>query len=297
MKATTEQISEMMMKYNDFAAKVSEMIVVKADTTKTYEELDKLIKHATDLNKSKSLEIVLSFMGKASDQTFLGEKITQITGWLTTLSDLITGKVREYLVNFKGFDNGWFWLGSLIDNLIVKLNNLYTAANRSATFTTNYVTNGVPPTTSGNSTTTVESGGGGGGYEYADNSGSVGLVDSIQYAAEGGSIPGTGTGDTVPAMLTPGEFVVKAPVVRGLGEGFFHFVNSLKSFSVPRFNMGGLVQSFAGGGLVKNREVFTLNLQSGSATLPLTVMGKPSSVRQSLRQFEKEISRMRLSRG
>jgi hypothetical protein len=83
-----------------------------------------------------------------------------------------------------------------------------------------------------------------------------------------------------------------------LGEGFFHFVNSLKSFSVPKFNMGGFVQSFAQGGSVRRDEgTMTLNLQFGAAKLPLRVVGNPNTTRQMIRSFEKELSRMRLSNG
>ena len=46
---------------------------------------------------------------------------------------------------------------------------------------------------------------------------------------QGGVVPGTGNQDTVPAMLTPGEFVVKKDVVGILGLPFFERLN--KSFS------------------------------------------------------------------
>jgi len=36
------------------------------------------------------------------------------------------------------------------------------------------------------------------------------LIGSFMFFAEGGVVPGTGTGDTVPAMLTPGELVLNA---------------------------------------------------------------------------------------
>jgi hypothetical protein len=113
--------------------------------------------------------------------------------------------------------------------------------------------------------------------------------------AGGGSVPGSGDGDTVPAMLTPGEFVIRKSAVQGFGEGFFHMVNRMKSFSMPKFNMGGIVQAFANGGSVRNNEIFTLNLQAGAAALPLQVMGNPANMRQQIRQFEKELSKMRLS--
>ena len=46
---------------------------------------------------------------------------------------------------------------------------------------------------------------------------------------QGGVVPGTGNQDTIPAMLTPGEFVVKKDVVGVLGLPFFERLN--KSFS------------------------------------------------------------------
>ncbi len=56
----------------------------------------------------------------------------------------------------------------------------------------------------------------------------------------------TGT-DTVPAMLTPGEWVVPRNVVQRLGVGFFSALNSLKA---PMGILGQHVQRFAQGGMV-----------------------------------------------
>ena len=54
----------------------------------------------------------------------------------------------------------------------------------------------------------------------------------------GGRIPGTGTSDTVPAMLTPGEFVVNASSAQA-NLGLLHSINK---GGVQRFNKGGEVQ-------------------------------------------------------
>ena len=53
----------------------------------------------------------------------------------------------------------------------------------------------------------------------------------------GGSIPGTGNRDTVPAMLTPGEFVMKKSAVDKYGAGFMSSVNS----GLAHFANGGPV--------------------------------------------------------
>ena len=74
--------------------------------------------------------------------------------------------------------------------------------------------------------------------------------------AAGGRVPGSGTGDTVPAWLTPGEFVTRKASVAKYGTGLFQALNS---GAIPRgffrglgFALGGLVETprgFAAGGL------------------------------------------------
>jgi TP901 family phage tail tape measure protein len=69
----------------------------------------------------------------------------------------------------------------------------------------------------------------GGGRRQRANRGGV-----IHFAT-GGSVPGTGNRDSVPAMLTPGEFVMRKQAVKNIG------VDSLN-----RMNRGG-IQGFGGG--------------------------------------------------
>ena len=47
------------------------------------------------------------------------------------------------------------------------------------------------------------------------------IQPSTQFAADGGAIngPGTGTSDSIPALLSDGEFVMTADAVRGAGGG------------------------------------------------------------------------------
>jgi hypothetical protein len=75
--------------------------------------------------------------------------------------------------------------------------------------------------------------------------------------ASGGMIPGSGTGDTVPAMLTPGEFVNRRASVDYYGTGLFSALNNRMLprdlFSRMGFAVGGLVGDrlhFADGGMV-----------------------------------------------
>jgi hypothetical protein len=72
------------------------------------------------------------------------------------------------------------------------------------------------------------------------------------YAATGGQVPGSGNGDTVPAMLTPGEFVVRKKAAKALGLTNLQALNNFDKFA-----KGGLVMAptipkvpaNAGGGL------------------------------------------------
>ena len=80
--------------------------------------------------------------------------------------------------------------------------------------------------------------------------------------ARGGMVPGQGNRDTVPAMLTPGEFVIKKSSVKKLGQ------DTLAQMNNNRFNVGGaaLRQEFA-----KSRP--------GLSTKTLGGEGVPGSIR------------------
>ena len=54
--------------------------------------------------------------------------------------------------------------------------------------------------------------------------------------ATGGVVPGVGNTDSVPAMLTPGEFVIRKKAVQAYGAD-----------NLARMNSGGLVQKFRNG--------------------------------------------------
>jgi tape measure domain-containing protein len=75
----------------------------------------------------------------------------------------------------------------------------------------------------------------------------------------GGQVPGTGTGDTVPAMLTPGEYVIRRDVAQRIGYGL---LDSINGGFVPRMSMGRL--AFASGGMVPEIKVPPLQPQNQS---------------------------------
>lgn len=69
--------------------------------------------------------------------------------------------------------------------------------------------------------------------------------------ASGGQVPGSGQGDTVPAMLTPGEFVVRKSVVNKIGSGFFEWINGGGLFNslAGHYANGGMVNAAGSGGV------------------------------------------------
>lgn len=81
----------------------------------------------------------------------------------------------------------------------------------------------------------------------------------IQRLAEGGNViasifqhmtgriygPGTETSDSVPALLSHGEFVVRAASVRKFGQSFFEAVNAGFMPAIPRLAAGGMVANAA----------------------------------------------------
>lgn len=76
----------------------------------------------------------------------------------------------------------------------------------------------------------------------ADGGGWIGgILSAIGYAGGGlVSGPGTSSSDSVPAMLSNGEYIIRADVVSLLGRGFF---DKLNAGIMPHFNVGGIVDA------------------------------------------------------
>lgn len=78
-----------------------------------------------------------------------------------------------------------------------------------------------------------------------------GFLSSLGFAS-GGSVPGAGTGDSVPAMLTPGEFVINKRSASLLGSGFLQWLNgggAVNSQITPAMMGGGNLTIIANGQL------------------------------------------------
>lgn len=80
----------------------------------------------------------------------------------------------------------------------------------------------------------------------------IGEIDTKGFAT-GGRVPGVGSTDTVPAMLTPGEVVIKKRSVEKIGASNLLYAN--ETGRLPGYNKGGKVRpdgryGFVGGGLI-----------------------------------------------
>ncbi len=112
--------------------------------------------------------------------------------------------------------------------------------------------------------------------------------------------PGTETSDSVPALLSHGEFVVRAASVRKFGEGFFAALNAgFLPHALPN------IPRFAAGGAVANA-VAQATMGSGASSAPVRdvvdlrfhVGGKPHTVQSSRETAMQLASALReLSRG
>lgn len=76
----------------------------------------------------------------------------------------------------------------------------------------------------------------------------------IRGYASGGYVPGTGDSDTVPAMLTPGEFVIRKKAVAAIGADNLHRMN--------KYAHGGSVQKFKDGRRVKKIQTTDTNINN-----------------------------------
>lgn len=98
-----------------------------------------------------------------------------------------------------------------------------------------------------------DSGGGGGG---GGGGGLMGILGGLFHFAEGGLIKGPGgpKSDSIPARVSPGEYIVKADAVSAFGVHNLEAINrglkmpSLDRMSLPKFAEGGLVGNAGVGG-------------------------------------------------
>lgn len=170
-------------------------------------------------------------------------------------SDYLTKNITESIIKAFGLD-----LLNTTDMLLsqntLALNNLSMALGAQSATSSGGVGGGLGGLFSGlfgglfgNSSTDVNS------LAYMD---SVGVEVTPMVMATGGHVqgPGTATSDSIPAMLSNGEYVLKASAVSRLGVGFLDSLNS-----------GRATRHYASGGLVTPAST---QAQGGAASSPST---------------------------
>ena len=108
---------------------------------------------------------------------------------------------------------------------------------------------------------------------------SLASLASLAYN-RGGAGPGGAPTDTVPAMLTPGEWVIKQPAVAKYGSGLLHAINSMQ---VPRAALQNMlappqVRRFAYGGPVSFNTPERSMPMPGANNLTVNVNASPGDI-------------------
>ena len=134
---------------------------------------------------------------------------------------------------------------------------------------------------------------------------------NVIRAATGRVIPGFGGGDKVKALLEAGEGIARKEAVRMFGSKFHYAYNNMdlpgmlralveKKFLNFSFPDSSNRLAFADGGIVpgisRNNDVFTVSLEGGNARVPLQVVGNRNETRGALKDLERELNKLRLSR-
>jgi hypothetical protein len=83
-----------------------------------------------------------------------------------------------------------------------------------------------------------------GGRVGYNSGGKVNYANNGMYSSMMGTVPGFGNYDNVPALLTPGEFVIRREAVEKYGKNFFAALNSTIYNKKPDFSMPSFSSSY-----------------------------------------------------
>jgi TP901 family phage tail tape measure protein len=90
----------------------------------------------------------------------------------------------------------------------------------------------------------------------------------------GGSIPGSGNDDTVPALLTPGEFVINKKSAQALGPNTLNFLNKFGKAGIQKFASGGRVRDLLRESGLSSLSDLNSALQGSGVTVPKDTKGR-----------------------
>ena len=106
--------------------------------------------------------------------------------------------------------------------------------------------------------------------------------------------PGTGTSDSIPAMLSNGEYVIRAAAVQAVGTSFLDGINKMSAggiatkYSIPRMSMGGRVNMSQAGSASTSNALYNINV---------TLNGTELTADDVARTIEERMRRMQSKQG
>lgn len=124
------------------------------------------------------------------------------------------------------------------------------------------------------------------------------------YASVGRKLTGYGGGDKIRALLEAGEFVIRKEAVRKYGANLFEALNSMRvdAAETIKARIGGMISNIqiprsfqryqTGGEVSGSGETMTIRFQAGNVEMPLQVRGDSGTIRQMVKNFEKELVKM-----
>ena len=104
----------------------------------------------------------------------------------------------------------------------------------------------------------------------SENTSGDGITANLEMSG-GGKVPGSGNRDTVPAKLTPGEFVMSKGAVEKYGSNTLSAMNAAGGgTNIPVLNVGGDRFAFGGGGQpTKSMANISSNVKMGDISPPI----------------------------
>jgi TP901 family phage tail tape measure protein len=172
-----------------------------------------------------------------------------------------------------------------INNLGTSLSGLTTALGSITSFSTAIQANTASLTSNTTSiqaltaaVTNLSLGGGAPGAPFN-------LGGTVKKFARGGVVPGSGNSDTVPAMLMPGEFVIRKKAVETIGAENLHSMNKYGGGGSIRSGRSGKRKKFAAGGAARIDKIVSIDdddFKDGD-TFAATVMPKAESYKEDVR--------------
>ena len=96
----------------------------------------------------------------------------------------------------------------------------------------------------------------------------------VKHFGPGGGVsgPGTGTSDSIPAMLSNGEYVIRAASVEAVGTPLLDTINNLANggmvrYNVPKMSSGGRVRYAEGGLASSSNSLYNINVELNGTNL------------------------------